>query len=183
MIGGAAIARRYARALFGLGEEVAEPSVLLGDLDEFCEAIEASEDLARIMYTPIHPRAERRAVVAEVARRLGLRDESRAFLMILVDENRTRLLDEVRKSLSELVEEAAGRVTARVTSARDLAEPELESIRQALSRRLGAEVRLETAVDPELIGGVVAQVGDQLFDGSVRTQLVALGESLRKGTA
>lgn len=183
MIGGAAIARRYARALFVLGEEVADAGTLLADLEAFSEAVEASEELSRVMFTPLYPRAERRAVVSEVASYLELRDELRAFLMILVDENRTRLLDDVRDSLRQLVEEAAGRTSGQLTSARELAPAELEAIRVALSRRVGAQVRLETAVDPALIGGVIAQVGDQLFDGSVRTQLVSLGERLRKGTA
>ena len=122
-------------------------------------------------------------MVADVANRLEVRVEMRAFLMILVDENRTRLLYDVRDGLHQLVEEAAGRVSAQLTSARELDAAELEAIREALSRRVGAQVRLETSVDPALIGGVIAQVGDQLFDGSVRTQLVLLGESLRKGTA
>ncbi len=74
-------------------------------------------------------------------------------------------------------------MSAQLTSARELDDAQLEAIREALSRRVGAQVRLETSVDPALIGGVIAQVGDQLFDGSVRTQLVSLGESLRKGTA
>lgn len=183
MIGGAAIARRYARALFGLGQELGDPEALLADLEAFTDAVEANEDLSRVMFTPIHPRAERRAVVAEVAEKLDGRAELRAFVMILVDENRTKLLPDVRQSFRELVEEAAGRVTAEIVSARPLDEAELERIRGALSRRVGAEVRLETSVDPELIGGVVAKVGDLLFDGSVRSQLGALGESLRKGTA
>ncbi len=183
MIGGAAIARRYARALFGLGEEVADPAAFLADLEAFTDAVDQSEELGRVMFTPLHPRAERRGVVGEVAERLGLRKELRAFVMILVDENRTRLIGDVRDSLRQLVEEAAGRVTAQITSARTLRKQELDAIREALARRLDVEVRLETSVDPDLIGGVVAQVGDQLFDGSVRTQLVSLGESLRKGTA
>ncbi len=183
MIGGAAIARRYARALFGLGEEVADPAAFLADLEAFTDAVDQSDELGRVMFTPLHPRAERRGVVGEVAEHLGLRKELRAFVMILVDENRTRLIGDVRDSLRQLVEEAAGRVTAQITSARTLRKQELDAIREALARRLDVEVRLETSVDPDLIGGVVAQVGDQLFDGSVRTQLVSLGESLRKGTA
>ncbi len=107
MIGGAAIARRYSRALFGLGEEVADAGTLLADLEAFAEVVEASDELSRVMFTPLYPRAERRAVVSEVANRLELRDEMRAFLMILVDENRTRLLYDVLDSLRHLVEEAA----------------------------------------------------------------------------
>jgi len=183
MIGGAAISRRYARALFGLGEELADPATLLEDLGSFTDEVAESDELTRVLFTPVHPRSERRGVVRELAERLGIRDEVRAFIMILIDESRVRLLPEIRESLAQLVEEAAGRMTGQVTSARPLSKGQLEAIRTALSRRLGAEVQLETRVDPELIGGVIARVGDLLLDGSVRTQLAALGESLRKGTA
>ena len=62
MIGGGAIARRYAHALFGLGEEVADAGTLLADLEAFTQVVEASDELSRVMFTPLYPRAERRAV-------------------------------------------------------------------------------------------------------------------------
>jgi F-type H+-transporting ATPase subunit delta len=183
VIGGGAIAQRYAQALFDLGAEVGEPADLLADLDELVEAATVIPELERVFFTPIHPRAERRSVVAELATRLDHADETRSFAMLLVDENRMSLLPEIRDALRDLVEKAAGRVKAELVSARPLQESEVERVRQALSRRMNALVSVETRVDPSVIGGLVVRVGDLLFDGSLRTQLDSLRGNLKKGSA
>lgn len=183
MIGGNAIAERYARALFALGEEVGDPAVLLTEIEELAEAATVIPELTRVLFTPLFPRAQRRGVAAELVARLEHSDELRAFAMFLIDENRMVLLPDIRDALRRLVEEAAGRVKATVVSARPLENRQLEQLRQALSQRLQAVVSIETEVDPSLLGGVVARVGDLLFDGSLRTQLDSLRGSLRKGSA
>ncbi len=183
MIGGSGIAQRYARALFALGRELSDPAELLAEIDELVEAATVIPELERVLFTPLHPRAERRGVFAELTRRLDHSDETRAFAMMLVDENRMSLLPEIRDALRVLVEQAAGRVVACVTSARPLESRELDELRAALSRRLDAVVTIETEVDSELLGGVVVRVGDLLFDGSLRTQLDSLRGSLEKGSA
>ena len=71
-----------------------------------------------------------------------------------------------------------GRVRARVTSAEPLGPAVLDRVRRALEQRTGKQVVVETAVDPDLIGGVVARVGDLILDGSVRTQLADLRAKL-----
>jgi F-type H+-transporting ATPase subunit delta len=180
---GGALARRYARALFGLGEETGAAAPFLEQLDGLTQLIEESEELQRAVFTPLHPRAERRSVIAELAERLGLAPELRAFAMLLIDENRTQQMPQIRDELRTLVERAAGRVEARVTSARPLDAAQVERVRAALSERVGAAVRVELDVDGSLIGGLVARVGDLLLDGSVRTQLLSLAGSLRKDSA
>jgi F-type H+-transporting ATPase subunit delta len=180
---GGALARRYARALFGLGDETGSAADFLAQVDGLTQLIEESHELQRAVFTPLHPRAERRGVIAELAERLGLAPEVRAFAMLLVDENRTQHMPQIRDELRTLVERAAGRVAALVTSARPLDEPQVERVRAALAQRVGAEVRVELEVDESLIGGLVARVGDLLLDGSVRTQLLSLAVSLRKDSA
>ena len=76
----------------------------------------------------------------------------------------------------------AGLAATRVVSASPLDERRRDRLRRALSQRTGREVRLEVEVDPSLIGGAVAQVGDLVFDGSLRTQLSALRATLMKGS-
>jgi F-type H+-transporting ATPase subunit delta len=85
--------------------------------------------------------------------------------------------------MRRLVDVEAGRVEARVASARPLDAAAQAALQSALSRRVGSEVVLALEVDPTLIGGVVARVGDLLFDGSIRTQLENLGANLKKGPA
>ncbi len=178
---GSGIAQRWARALFGLGEDLARAAELLEEFSALTELVVESPELRRVLFTPIHPRKERRGVIGELCKRLELSRETRAFAMLLVDENRIGLLEAIRDALQRLVDEAYGRQTAEVTSARPLDEADLEQLRQALARRVNAEVTLETRVDPGLIGGIVTRVGDLLLDGSVRTQLKSLGDNLRKG--
>ncbi len=181
MIGSGILARRYAKALFDLGRETGSPAALLEELDGIAQLADESRELARVIFTPLHPREQRRGVVSALAQRLGVSKEIRAFLLILVEENRTALLLPIRDELKVLVDRAAGRLQAQITSARELSADELARLEVALSRRMNAELTLEVKVDPQLIGGVVARVGDLLLDGSVRTQLASLAESLRRG--
>ena len=183
MIGGGEMARRYARALFELGDDAKARAGLLASLDGLSSEIAGSQELAKVLLTPIHPRSERKAVLGELATRLRTSAEVRAFAELLVDHNRATLLPAIRDALRALVDAEAGRVEARVSSARPLSASAQEQLRQAISRRVNSEVTLVLEVDPTLIGGIVARVGDLLLDGSIRTQLETLGTNLRKGPA
>jgi len=183
VIGGGVLARRYAKALFSLGAESGDAAALLGEVDALTAAAEVSPESRRALYTPLHPRSERRALIAALAQRLELRAEVRAFGMLLVDENRTALLPAIRDALRELVDSAQGRVKASVASAVALTDEQRGVLQTALSRRVNAHVELEVEVQPELLGGAVVRVGDLLLDGSLRTQLNSLAASLRKGPA
>jgi F-type H+-transporting ATPase subunit delta len=175
------VARRYAKALFGLGGDAAGAERLLAELEELTALASSSEELQRVLFTPIHPRKERRAVVQELGERLELSREMRMFALLLVDENRTAALPGIRAALRELVDEARGRVLASVRTARALHADEVEALRAALARRTGGAVEIEAEVDPELIGGAVVRVGGLLLDGSVRSQLEDLRASLKEG--
>jgi F-type H+-transporting ATPase subunit delta len=183
VIGAGEIARRYARAIFGLADGAKEHARLLDEIESLDSEIRGNADLTHVLLTPIHPRGERKAVIHDLADRLGLSVEVRASAEILVDENRLQILSALVAALRELVDAEAGRMGARVVSAHPLDAAAQQQIRAALSRRVNQEVAVEFAVDPELIGGVVARIGDLLLDGSIRTQLEQLGEILKRGSA
>jgi F-type H+-transporting ATPase subunit delta len=181
LIGSAALARRYASALFGLAESNNQAETMLAQITELTDLARENAELERVLFTPLYPRAERRAVLNALARKLELHPHVRGLLLVMIDENRMALLTAVRDGLRVLVDRAAGRVEAQVISARDLDSATVARLKQALSQRVNAEVTLSLAVNPDLIGGVVVRVGDLLLDGSVRTQLASLGENLRQG--
>ncbi len=183
MIGGSEIARRYARALFALGEDAPARARLFAELDTLAEEISANSELERALFTPIYPRTERKALIRELSERLAISPEVRTFSALLVDQNRTALLIDIRDELRALVDAEAGRMEAHIVSARPLAPDVQQQIQQAISRRVNANVTLAVAIDPTLIGGIVARIGDLLLDGSIRTQLENLGANLRKGPA
>jgi F-type H+-transporting ATPase subunit delta len=183
VIGSGILAKRYAKALFSLGLERGAPASLLTELEALVEAAQSTPQIERALFTPLHPRAQRRALIRALAERLGLSAEIRSVGQLLVDENRAALIPEIRDALRELVERAAGRVHAYAQAASPLSPAQQERLQRALSRRVSADVELHVEVNPDLIGGVVVRVGDLLLDSSLRTQLHSLAASLRKGPA
>ncbi len=89
-------------------------------------------------------------------------------------------LPDVAALYRELVDEAAGRARVKLTTAQDLSQKKIEELTKGLQALVGKQVIMEVATDPSLIGGVVARIGDTVYDGSVKTQLAQLKEILAK---
>ena len=176
-----AAARRYARALFAIASEDACVEPARAELAAIARLFESNSELSHALFRPLHPVAERRAVLADVCRRLGTSDSIRKFLAFLVDQRRLIDFDGIRVEFDRLADEAAGRVRAEVVAASQLGDAQVERLRAALAARTGRSVELSVRVDPELIGGAVAKVGDVVFDGSIRTQLSLLRDTLTRG--
>jgi len=177
-----AAARRYAKALFALAQEDRRVSEIRGELTQMVSLIEGSGDLREALLTPLHPVAERKAVVAALEEREGLSPLLRNFFAYLIDRRRLVDFDEIAGEFERLADEASGLLTAQVISATELDDRRKDRLRRALSERTGREVRLDIQVDSDLIGGAIAKVGDLVFDGSLRTQLRQLRTNLTKGS-
>jgi F-type H+-transporting ATPase subunit delta len=103
-----------------------------------------------------------------------------SLLYILGDRNRLAYLGGVVEAFSALADEKLGRLRARVASAIPLDQTTAQSLANKLARATNAQVILERAVEPDLLGGVVAQVGRLTYDGSLRAQLEDLRNSLKQ---
>jgi F-type H+-transporting ATPase subunit delta len=152
-----------------------------GELDALAKQLEASPELADVLLQPLYPVEQRRAVLNAVADRLQAGSLLRRFYQVLIDHRRLLDFEEIRAEFARLADEQAGVQRARVRSARALSDAQQERLRRALGARLGREIALEVSVEPALLGGLVAQVGDLVFDGSLRTQLRQLRSSLASG--
>jgi F-type H+-transporting ATPase subunit delta len=172
------IARRYAKALLAIGLEDQSQETMVRQLDDLAGAFRQSAELREALGNPIFPVSERKATMEALIVRLGLTRTLRSFVLLLLERGRVLALPDVARELGVLVDNHAGRVRARVTSATLLA-PELEGrLRVALEKRHGKKVLLEKQVDPSLIGGLVTEVGDVTYDGSIKYQMEALKASL-----
>jgi F-type H+-transporting ATPase subunit delta len=100
------------------------------------------------------------------------------FLAVLADNGRLSLLPEITALYAQLRADAEHVVKAMITSATALDAAELANLHDALKRRFGREVEIETAVDPELIGGAIIDAGDVVIDGSLRNKLARLESAL-----
>ena len=172
------LARRYAKALLEIGVRTQTFDALGKELERLTAQLDESKELRQVLENPVFPLDKRRGVLDEVVRRLGLSRTARNFVMLLLEKGRIVALPDITRVYRTLVDEQAGRVRATVTSARPL-DPALEQrLKNALERQSGKVVLLEKREDPQLIGGVVTQLGDLMFDGSVRTQLERMREEL-----
>ncbi len=177
--GGAA--KRYARALFALAQDESRVEAVRGELGGFATLLEKNAELREVLLRPLYPAAQRTAVLEAVADRLGASPLLRKFFALLIHHRRIVEFAAVLEEFDRLADLAAGRVQARVSSAAPLSDAQRERLRAALAARTGSDVRLEVELDPGLLGGVVAKVGDLVYDGSLKTQLEQLRANLTKG--
>lgn len=173
MIGGS-VARRYARAILSIGLAQNNYDNLAGEIERLANTLEQSTDLRTLLENPAFSLPQRQAVVTSLTQRLALSKITHTFAMLLLSRGRITMLPSIARQLRTMADEQAGRVRAKVTSATPL-DPAAESrIRSAIGRATGKAVVLDKHVDPALIGGVVTQVGDVVYDGSVASELAQL---------
>ena len=175
-----AAARRYAKALFELAKESGRVAEIGGELASIGDLLEGNAELHNVLFRPLHPVAQRRAVLDGVTERLGASPTVRSFFSLLIDQRRLVDFPAIRDEFERLASEDAGLRRAEIVSAGALRDDQLERLRRALSNRTGSEVEITVRVDPSLLGGVIAKVGDLVFDGSLRTQLRQLRANLTR---
>ena len=167
------LARPYARAAFAIAREdgqAAQWSDALG----FAARVAADPQVAALL---VHPSLTHEHAVTLLAPE-GAGDKFAGFLSLRADNGRVGGLPEISGMYEDLRAEDERVVLAKVTSAAELPEAEVQQIRDALKRRFGREVQVETAVDESLIGGAVISAGDVVIDGSLKGKLERLQSAL-----
>ncbi len=174
------ITRRYAKALFEIAVEQGKVEAWSETLQSLKRAVESSEELRDVLVNPVYTKDQRRAIGTKLVTALKLELEPANLLYLLGDRNRLAYLGAIVESFGALADEKLGRLRARVTSAVALDTASAQAIADKLAHATRAQVIVERTVDPDLLGGVVAQVGSFTFDGSVRTQLEDLRATLKR---
>lgn len=176
-----AIARRYAKALLLIGKDDGQAETYREELEGLADLISGEKSLEAAITNPLYDTASRKRVLKAVVEKLELSDVMRAFILLLFDKNRIGSLDSINEFYQMLADELKGVARADLVSAAELPDETVDKIREALAKRTGKEVLLEVKQDPSLIGGLVTRIGDLVLDGSVKTQLLNMRESLKRG--
>jgi F-type H+-transporting ATPase subunit delta len=176
------LAGRYAVALFQLAEEQNTLDAVADDLHNLRRLIEESADLERLIRSPVLSRDEQARGLGAIGDRAGFDQLTKRFLGLLAHKRRLFALPEVIDAYDALVAEHKGEVAGEVVSAVPLSAAQLQSVQQHLSAAAGQTVKLATAVDPNLLGGLVVRVGSRMIDASIRSKLRQLELAL-KGAA
>ena len=174
------LARRYAKAIFDIGSQQGGLDKIGQDLRTLAKAMKESPELEQTLSSPAIRRSDRRKVVDAVMQRLGVVSTTRNTVYLLLDGERLGSLPAISREVDRMIEEQAGRVAAEVISAKPLDPSQLSQITAALEKLSGKKVSVSSRQDPDLLGGVVAKVGDTVYDGSLRTQLRNIRDELSK---
>ena len=172
------VARRYAKALLTLGKEDGKYQEYGEGLSGFAALLEREPELKR---NPIHGREDRRKLLLRIIELLQMPPMVSNLLQLLFDKHRLHALDGVAQAYQELVDSVENVSRAQVRAAISLDEATQDRLRRTLEKLTGSTVVMEVQEDPTILGGIVARVGDLVLDGSVRSQIQSLRESLIKG--
>lgn len=170
------IARNYAEALFDLGERSGNTERYAELIDAVAGAVETTPEVQAVLMSPRVPKSEKARLLSAALH--GAPREFVLFLQALVRRGRQRLLREIVVEYEALLDIKHNRVRAGVTLARPASQSLQRDIQAALSRQLGKEVLAVFHEDPEILGGTVVRVGEQIHDGSVRRRMTRLRRQL-----
>ena len=177
----AVIARRYAKALMNLASQGNLIDTAADNLNELSEAFSSSREFQSSLTDNKIPQATRQQILVSVLEQMQVDPLIHTFARFLFSKGRIMLLPEIGQAFDLLVKERTGKLEAEVTVSESPSEEMLKSIQSELSASLGKDVSMSIKVDPSIIGGVVARVGSTVIDGSLRTQLRQLRQSITQG--
>ena len=183
MISGS-LAKRYAKALFELSTQDHEQDKFLRDLEAFIGACKVrdqdSNTTLLVLIGARHiPTIHRLGLVDAISNRVIMHPTVTKFLRLVVERGRADGLELIARHFRDMVDVACGRMRAVLCTPQVMDSSATSRVRAALERATGKQIILETMVDPKLIGGVVARVGNYSIDRSIRRSLDQLRDSLQ----
>jgi len=169
----------YAQALFAVAEAEGQLDLVEDELFRFGKIVESRSDLREALTDPRLPADRKKAVIEDL---LGRKASPRTvgLLGFLIDQGRARDLPKIIDAVAEVAAERRRKQLAEVRTALPLDASYRARLAKALSKATGRDIELKVIVDDSVIGGVVATVGDQVFDGTIRRKLELAREQLAR---
>jgi len=175
------VARRYAKALLIIGKEDGQAETYRDELDGFAKFMAKEKELEQAITNPLYAASGRKKVLETIVDKVGISKIVASFLFLLFDKGRFDFLSDINEFYQKLADELKGVLQASLVSASELSSETVEKIRTTLSKRTGKDIILQVEQDPGLIGGIVSRIGDLVLDGSIKSQLLNMRESLKRG--
>lgn len=175
---GTNVARRYAKALIEIGTETSTLQALVGEITSVAEAYASSPELQRALDNPLVAHEAKKAILTEVAERAGVSVVTKNTLLLLGDRRRLHALPAIAQLLREMSDAKQGVLRAEVTTAVRLSDAYYEKLQAQLEKMTGQKVAIDKTEDPSILAGVIARIGDRVYDGSLRSRLTELGHAL-----
>jgi F-type H+-transporting ATPase subunit delta len=171
-------ARRYAKALLQIGDAQGNVPQLHQELDTVAATVATNADLTRLVASPLVLPTKKAEVFEAILAAAKVSQTLRHFFRVVAEAGRLSLLPDLRRTFADLVDERAGIVEAKVTSAQSLTDAQAKALISSLAARTGKTIRLTWHQDMSLLGGVKVQVGSTVLDASLQGQLRQLKTQL-----
>lgn len=171
------ISSRYAQALFQVGEESNNTENLYQELKEVVDVVVSNEELYSVMKSPLVGKEEKKKLVESI-----FEDEVNTqivnFLKIIIDKERFIALREIEKEFNILLKEKNNILEGIAISAISMETSELNNLEQKLSQKYNKTIMLTNVVDETILGGVLVRLGNEEIDGTVKTRLNKMKDTL-----
>jgi F-type H+-transporting ATPase subunit delta len=168
------LAGRYAMALYELADEAKALDTVAADLAALKGQITQSDDLRRLVTSPLIPRAQQAKAMLALVEKAGLSDITRRFVGTVARNRRLAALVDIINGFTGLLAAHRGEIAAEVTSAKALSSAQADALGNALRAAIGKKVSVQLNVDPKLLGGLKVKVGSRLIDASIASKLQRL---------
>lgn len=172
-----AVAKRYATAFFKLAQEEGNLAQYGKELAEVTELVDTSPELRHTLESPVVPASAKKGLLKTLQSKSKWSVALLNLLQVMVDQERMTELKLLHLDFSQMADQALGQVRVKVHTVAPLGEEE-DRLKGALEKALGKKVLLETVMDKEVLGGFKVQVGDQVFDASLKRELESLKEKI-----
>jgi F-type H+-transporting ATPase subunit delta len=176
-----AISRRYARALVAIGSEQDKVEAYGAELAQIGAVFANEQNLRLVMDSPTVSLEKKSAILKDLLGQMQVSAGVGNFLGLLLHKDRLRFLPQIEADYRRFADERSGILRARITTALELTAAQRDAIQGRLEAATKMRVALRVEVDPALIGGVQAEIGGRVFDGSLRAQLNRIEDTLKKG--
>jgi F-type H+-transporting ATPase subunit delta len=173
------LAKRYAKAIFTVGQEQKKYEEYNEVLQGLAGLYSTHPDVIDALTNPLYPMDVKENVMKGIVGSMKVDTIMGNFLNLLVQKKRAEILPEIAQAYKTMVDEAKNISHGNVISAIELSDDLKENVRKILEKLTGKKVELTTSVDSSIIGGIIAQVGDLVLDGSIKTQLAGLKDSIK----
>ena len=170
--------RSYALAIYELAQENSELNEVENGMNSLKELLNKSSDFKEMILNPIVTKEEKNNVITEIINRSSFCETLKKFLGFLINKNRLFYLNQIIDSFLNFVSTKKGELKAKLLSAKKLTAEELEKIRNELSKDFKSPIKIDYKHDPDLIAGLVIQIGSMMVDTSIKSKLRQLEKNM-----
>jgi len=178
--GTSGVAERYASSLFELALEAGVVEAVGADLDRFQALLDESDDLKRLVASPVFSAEDQSRAISAIAEKAGISGLAANFLKVVANNRRLFAVPGMIASYHTIAAAHRGEIVAEVTSAHALDEAQETELKAALKSVTGKDVTIALTVDPSILGGLIVKVGSRQIDTSLRTKLSTLKLALKE---